>query len=124
MKMLKEDILRWNNQDFKNIFKEKLEIEDRLKELNLEVIKYCKNDNCILEKELLAKKEDILTKEKKIWRQKSWERWLEERDRNTKYFYNLTIYNKSKSMIKSIRNQDGIAIDKPTKIAEIFIKHF
>ena len=35
IKMLKEKILRWNKEHFNKIFKEKLEIEDRLKELNL-----------------------------------------------------------------------------------------
>lgn len=34
MKMLKEKILRWNKEHFNNIFKEKLDIEERLKKLN------------------------------------------------------------------------------------------
>ena len=62
MKMLKENILRWNKVHFNNIFKEKLEIEERLKELNLEIIKNgMKNDSYNLEKELLAKQEEILS---------------------------------------------------------------
>ena len=56
---------------FNNIFKEKLEIEERLKELNLEVIKKgMNNDNYLLEKELLAKQENIFAKEEVFWRQK------------------------------------------------------
>ena len=68
MKMLKENMVRWNKDHFNNIFKEKLEIEDRLKELNLEVIKYrMNNDSYKLEKDFLAKQEDILTKEEIFW---------------------------------------------------------
>lgn len=56
MKILKENTLRWNKEHFNNIFKEKIEIEEKLKELNLEVIKKrMNNDSYVLEKELLAK---------------------------------------------------------------------
>ena len=39
MKMLKERILRWNKEHFNNIFKEKIDIEDKLRNLNLEIIR-------------------------------------------------------------------------------------
>ena len=34
LKLLKENILRWNREYFNNIFKEKLELEEKLKSLN------------------------------------------------------------------------------------------
>ena len=70
--MLKEWILKWNKDHFNNIFKEKIEIEEKLRDLNLEVIKkVMNNDHYLLEKELLVKHEDILSKEDFFWRQKS-----------------------------------------------------
>lgn len=39
LKMLKEHILRWNKEHFNNIFKGKAEIENQLRNLNLEIIK-------------------------------------------------------------------------------------
>ena len=125
MKMLKENILNWNRNHFNNIFKEKLDIEKRLKYLNLEIIKFRMNNGSYeLEKELLAKQEDILSKEEFFWKQKSWERWLEEGEQNAKYFHNSTLYNRAKSTITSIINNEGIVIDKPTKIAKNFVDHF
>lgn len=125
MKMLKEKILRWNKEHFKNIFKEKLDVENRLKELDQEIIKYgMNNDSYLLEKELLAKQEDILSKEEIFLETKSRDRWLMEGDWNTKYVHNSTLYNRAKSRIASIRNQRGILIDNPKEIAEIFVDHF
>ena len=46
MRKLKERILRWKKEHFNDIFKEKLDIENQLKELNLEAIKKeMDNDN-------------------------------------------------------------------------------
>ena len=45
MKMMKEQILKWNNFIFNNIFKEKLYIEEKLKNLNLkEINKHMNNE--------------------------------------------------------------------------------
>jgi hypothetical protein len=82
------------------------------------------NDSYMQEKELLARQEDILTKEEIFWRQKSREKWLDEGDRNMKYFHNSTLYNRSKSKISAIKNHSGIVSDKPSEIAETFVKHF
>lgn len=103
LKLLKENILRWNKEHFNNIFKEKLEIEDKLKNLNQEIIKYGMNyEKYNLEKDLLMKQEYILSKEETFWRQKSREKWLEEGDRNTNFFHNSTIQNRSLKKITSI----------------------
>lgn len=64
MKMLKSKILEWNREHFNNIFKEKLNNEENLNTLNAEVISNgMTNENFLLEKELLAKQEEILAKE-------------------------------------------------------------
>ena len=81
LKLLKEKILRWNREHFNNIFKEKMEIENRLKNLNQEIIKHgMNNDSYFLEKELLAKQENILSKEEIFWEQKSRDKWLDDGD--------------------------------------------
>ena len=123
--MLKDKILKWNKNHFNDIFKEKLEVESKLKGLNEEVIrKGMNNESYLLEKELLRKKEELLSKEEIFWRKKSRERQLEEGDQNTKYFHNSTLYNRTKNTINRIGNQDGTITDNPSEIAETFFNHF
>ena len=53
LKILKEKILKWNKEHFNNIFNEKTEIEDKLKNLNLEIIKHgMNNESYLLEKKI------------------------------------------------------------------------
>ena len=68
LKLLNECILKWNKDHFNNIFKEKIEIENQLRNLNLKIIKLGMNkQSYLLEKELLAKQETILSKEEIYW---------------------------------------------------------
>ena len=63
LKSLKENMLRWNRNHFNNNFKEKIEIEEKLKLLKLNIIRRGMNFEAYsLEKELLAKQEDIHAK--------------------------------------------------------------
>lgn len=58
LKTIKEKILKQNKVQFKNIFKEKLDIEEKLEKLNKEVIKKGINNKTYLqEKEYLLKQE-------------------------------------------------------------------
>ena len=125
MKNLKRKIIEWNKEHFKNIFETKLEIEEELKNLNNEVIKKGM-DNCkyMKEKELMTKQEDILAKEETFWRQKSREKWLEEGDRNTKFFHNSVIQNKNLRNITHLKSVEGNMVSDPLKISEELINYF
>ena len=125
LKLLKEYILRWNREHFNNIFKEKLETKEKLENLNQETIKYGMNyEKYTLEKDLLRKQEVILSKEETFWRQKSREKWLDEGDRNTKFFHNTTMQNRSLNKITSISTPQGSRTENPLEIADTIVSHF
>ena len=70
-------MLCWNRQHFNNIFKEKRDIEEKLKTLNQDIIQWGMNfESYSLEKELLAKLKDIHSKEEIFWRKKSQEKMV------------------------------------------------
>ena len=70
------------------------------------------NESYLLEKELLRKQEELLSKEEIFWRQKSREKWLDEVEKITKFFHNSTIANRANNRISSIKNQSGNFTEK------------
>ena len=125
LKLVKEKMLRWNRLHFNNIFKEKMEIEEKLKILNEDIIKRGMNvESYHQEKELLEKQESIYAKEEIFWRQKSREKWLNEGDRNTKYFHKSTLYNRAQNKITSLINHRGERTNNPTEIANTLVEYF
>lgn len=112
-------------RSFQQYFKEKLEIEEKLKELNLEVIKKgMNNERYLLEKDLISKQEIFLAKEEVFWRQKSREKWLDERDQNTKFFHNSTLHNRDKSKIVKIKDRLSTTTEDLINFFDILVNHF
>lgn len=65
-----------------------------------------------------------MAKEEVFWRQKSREKWLDEEDRNMKFFHNSTLHNRAKRKILKVKDPLGNTIENLDKIAEIFVSHF
>lgn len=125
LKMVKEKILKWNKAQFNNIFKEKLDTEEKLEKLNKEVIiKGMNNKTYLQEKKYLLKQEEILAKEEVFWKQKSREKWLAEGDHNTKYFHTSALQHKATNNISKIKDIQGNSIDNPIEIIGIFVDYF
>ena len=70
------------------------------------------------EKELLTQ---VATRERQkeiFWKHKSRNQWLQDEERNTKFFHNMVIENRHRSKIHKLRNTNGGGEETRGKIEE------
>ncbi|KAI3474575.1 hypothetical protein Pfo_029577 [Paulownia fortunei] len=106
-----KQLLRWWN---KNVFGD---IFENIKKLN-------KNDTNLIElKRCTVVLTQVLTVEKDYWRQKVACRWVDEGERNTKFFHSLVKKKRSKSRVHSITHE-GIHLTDLEEIKQSTAKYF
>ncbi|PON84035.1 hypothetical protein TorRG33x02_201550 [Trema orientale] len=64
---------------------------------------------------------ELHEREEVIWRQKSRALWLNEGDRNTRFFHLFTIIRQGRNRIIAIKNDDGALLSSPDEISKAFI---
>lgn len=122
---LKLNIKEWNTSSFQKIFQAKSQIENKIKDLNILIIQKGIDQNTYkLQKELNAHLQEILATEELFWKQKSRETWLQEGDRNTKYFHALVKMRRSHNLICQIKNGEGNIIVDANKIQQQAVSFF
>lgn len=117
LKFVKQKLLQWNSQHFKNIFSTKRLIEERMATLNDKIIlEGMDHESFHQEKKLLLEYEDILSKEEIFWKQKSRENWLRMDDKNTKFFHNVRKIRRGKNWISKLESKDNQIIEDHVQI--------
>lgn len=125
LKSVKQKLLQWNSQHFKNIFSFKRLIEEQLAALNDKIIlEGMDQESFQRERSLLLKYEDILSKEEIFWKQKSRENWLRMGDKNTKFFHNVTKIRRSKNWISKLQIRNNQISEDPEVIKEEIISFY
>ncbi|XP_059070528.1 uncharacterized protein LOC131860170 [Cryptomeria japonica] len=77
LQFIKEQLKQWNRESFRNIFKDKIDLENDLKSLHDHIItKGMDEDSFKREKILSSNYSEVLAREEIYWRQKSRETWL------------------------------------------------
>lgn len=105
LQFVKEQLKKWNRESFKNIFNEKLSLEEELKTLHEQIILQGMDESTFLrEKQLNKVYLEVLVREETFWRQKYHETWLKEGERNTKFFHTSTKVRRNYNKIFSIHN--------------------
>ncbi|XP_062006018.1 uncharacterized protein LOC133723218 [Rosa rugosa] len=114
----------WNKEIFGNIFKQKRILLARIcgiqKSLGRQNIPFLLD----LEKELIAKYEQIRDAEALFWKQKSRDKWLCEGDRNTKFFHLTTMIRRRRNKIDGLFDANGICYDNPTIMKQTAVSFF
>jgi ribonuclease HI/exonuclease III len=108
LKHMKTQIKKWNKFVFKNVFSEKEVVKKKLYQINNHVIHHgLDSDTFLQQKHLQEEWEELCSREEAFWRQKSRELWLQEGDKNTKFFHATAKQNQASRAIFSIKDSDS-----------------
>ena len=125
LKTLKAKIHTWNREEFGNIFEDKKKL---LSELDLINRKYMEEgwdeDMKVKEKDLMSQIETRERQEGIFWKQKARVKWLQEGERNAKFFHNLVLQNRSSFRIQKLRKRDGSRVETRREIEIELTQHF
>ncbi|XP_057870796.2 uncharacterized protein LOC131077334 [Cryptomeria japonica] len=125
MKFLKEKIKRWNRECFKNIFEEKIQIEEALLQINSDtILRGMTNDTFRREKALKEELAKVLLREEIFWRDKSKELWIKEGDANTKFFHASVKTKRGKNRIDTVMDQNGTFHSSFEAIEQLAVNNF
>lgn len=115
---LKQEIKKWNVLHFKNIFTEKIKIQEELEGLNARVMNFGMDSTTFQrDKSLNSHLEEILSREEIYWHQKSRDLWLCDGDQNTKFFHTSAKLKRQRCRISCIQSSDGVVFTEESEIA-------
>ncbi|XP_034217323.1 uncharacterized protein LOC117628881 [Prunus dulcis] len=87
----------------------------------------CKGPNRFLsnlETSLIDDFNNVLQQEAVFWQQKSRITWLQDGDRNTKFFHTTTIIRRKRNKIERLKNANGIWIEEANSLKILAVDHF
>lgn len=104
---VQKDAQEFNSKVFGNIFNRKRTLEARMKQVQRTLEHSDIPNLAMLETELQRVYNEVLKQEELLWYQKSREKWVRFRDRNTKFFHTQTIVRRRRNKIQGMFIEDG-----------------
>ena len=125
MKALKTNIKKWNKEEFGNIFREKCRLEVRLQEIQTIGTNEDYSQALIEEERMLEVKLEEWEKQEEIllWK-KSRNKWLQQGEKNTRFFHHSVTQNRFQNKIYLIQNEKEEKVELREDIEEILNSHF
>lgn len=115
------ELMHWANKEFGNVKKKKKELYERLRELQqIEQNPVAEHETRKIELEL----DEVLKNEETMWLQRSRAIWLQDGDRNTKFFHQKATNRKRRNTIQCIQNERGESVTKFEDIVAVVRNYF
>jgi hypothetical protein len=116
---LKEALKVWNRDVFGNIFVRKKYLLRQLCRIEREMA--CRwSQELEFDQRLVWKEyEECIANEELLWFQKSRTKWLEQGDRNTRYFHGVTAIRRRKNKVETIQNEEGVWVTDQAKMERV-----
>lgn len=117
---LQGKLICWNREVFGKIAYRKRRLFNRLNGIQKSLERWSNPFLIQLETELEEELMSTLRQEEILWYQKSRGRWLEEGDRNTRYYHTKTLTRRRKNRIQMLKNSNGEWLEEEDEIVSLF----
>ncbi|XP_038977842.1 uncharacterized protein LOC120108329 [Phoenix dactylifera] len=126
LELTRRYLRRWNRVEVGNIFRRIEELEEAIANMQLREASGGGLSHVEFSelRSFLSMHDALLSQQEIFWRQKSRVQWIQEGDRNTKFFHQSTLIRRQRNRIRSIRDEDGQAIEDPIMICRVFEQFF
>ena len=104
---VREDSIIFNKEVFRNIFKKKRTLENRIIGAREKLEKVDSTSLILLDRQLQKDYSEVLKQEEMLCFQKSNEKWVHFGDRNTSFFHTQTIVRRKRNKIEGLFLSDG-----------------
>ncbi|XP_038985526.1 uncharacterized protein LOC120111727 [Phoenix dactylifera] len=121
LELTKRRLRRWNREEVGNIFRRIEESEEAIAGLQAQEAL----GGSLVEEEmgelrsLLSLHDSLLRQQEIFWRQKSRVQWIQEGNRNTRFFHQSAVIRRHRNRIRVIRDEDGQLVEDPDLIRRV-----
>ncbi|GMY20521.1 hypothetical protein FCV25MIE_15760 [Fagus crenata] len=121
LKLCKNQLKSWSRSSFGSVRK-KLEAKRvELNQAEAQSMRGAPSDRIpVIRREL----ESLLSKEERMWKQRSRTQWLQHGDRNTSFFHGCATNRHRRNKIMGLRNNNGEWHSNPTQVQTMLISYF
>ena len=118
LKRLKSELRKWNRAVFGNVFENAKKAKDHVKAMEAKFDYTGADSDLINLNKAQAELNRSLAEEEDYWRQKARVKWLQEGDRNTKFFHSSVTSKRAVLKISKLKNGEGEWITNQQKLQE------
>lgn len=97
----------WNKKSFGNLFRKKKKLRARISGVQRALAQQRSHQLELLEEQFLSEYNVILEQEDTFWAQKSRVQWIQQGERNTRFFHVSTICRRRRNKIASLKDDEG-----------------
>ncbi|XP_038971839.1 uncharacterized protein LOC120104572 [Phoenix dactylifera] len=126
LELTKRRLRRWNREVVGDIFRRLEGVEEEITTLQEreDLRGALPEDDMSHLRGLLATHHSLLRQHEIFWRQKSRVQWVNEGDRNTRFFHRTTVIRRQRSMIHSLRDGSGRRVEGEPAVGQVLLDFF
>ncbi|KAJ4822794.1 hypothetical protein Tsubulata_039470 [Turnera subulata] len=121
---IRDKLGKWNYEVFGNVFIQKRRLLTRISGIQRILSRQFSSSLASLEIQLRQELNSVLLREELLWYQKSRSRWISQRDRNTHYYHACTIAKRRGSMVRALKDENGLWCTNELELRAMAISFF